>query len=172
MISQSTVKNHHLSSFDPSNLLAYNLSSLKASKTRLVSSERSFIKLLEAHEFLLIWFKNRGTLIFQSTVKNQTFSSFDLSSLLAYNFLSLKTSKTPSASSERSFEKLSEAYEFQLIWFKNCSTVISQSTVKNETSSFDPSTYNFLSSKACKMQLVSFEKLMNINQFCSKMVIQ
>ena len=51
MISQSTVKNHTLASFDPSTLLAYNFLSVKASKTQLVSSERSFENLSEAHEF-------------------------------------------------------------------------------------------------------------------------
>ena len=60
---------------------------LKASKTRLVSSERSFKKLTEAYEFYLIWLKDGGTVTSQSTVKNLMFSSIDLSSLLAYNFL-------------------------------------------------------------------------------------
>ena len=34
-------------------------------------------------------------------------------------------------SSERAFKTLSESHEFQLIWFKNGGTVISQSTVNN-----------------------------------------
>ena len=87
MISQSTIKNQILSSFDPSTSLAYNFLLLKANETRLVSSERSFIKLTEAYEFYLIWLKNGGTVTSQSTVKNLIFSSTDLSSLLAYNFL-------------------------------------------------------------------------------------
>ena len=87
MISQSTIKNQILSSFDPSTSLAYNFLLLKANETRLVSSERSFIKLTEAYEFYLIWLENGGTVTSQSTVKNLIFSSFDLSSLLAYNFL-------------------------------------------------------------------------------------
>ena len=77
----------------------------------------------------MIWLKNGDTVIFQSTVKNGILSSFDLSTLFAYNFLSLKVSKTWLVSSERSFKKLSEAHEFLLIWLKNGNTVISQSTV-------------------------------------------
>ena len=93
MISQSTVKNHNLASIDPSTLLAYNFLSLKASNTRFVSSERSFEKLSEAHEFLLIWLKNGNTVISQSTVKNGISLLFDLLTLFAYNCLSFKASK-------------------------------------------------------------------------------
>ena len=84
MISQSTVKNGILSLFDISTLFAYNFLSLKVSKTWLVSFERSFKKLSEAHEFLLIWLKNGNTVISQSTVKNGISSLFDLSTLFAY----------------------------------------------------------------------------------------
>ena len=106
----------------------------------------------------MIWLKNGDTVIFQSTVKNGILSSFDLSTLFAYNFLSLKVSKKWLVSSERSFEKLSEAHEFLLIWLKNGNTVISQSTVKNGISLlFDLLTlfaYNCLSFKASKVWLV------------------
>ena len=70
-------------------------------------------------------------MISQRTVKNGILLFFDLSTLFAYNFLSLKVSKKWLVSSERYFEKLSEAHEFLLIWLKNGNTVISQGTVKN-----------------------------------------
>ena len=67
--------------FDLSTLLAYNFLLFKASKMRLVSSERSFTKLPKGHAFQLVWFKTGGTVISQITVKNQILSSFDLSTL-------------------------------------------------------------------------------------------
>ena len=88
VIFQSTVKNGILSSFDLSTFFAYNFLSFKASKTWLVSSERSFKKLSEAHEFLLIWLKNGNTVISQSTVKNGILSLFDLSTLFDFDLLS------------------------------------------------------------------------------------
>ena len=105
-------KNGILSLFDLLILFAYNFFSLKASKTQLVSTERSFNKLSEAHEFQLNWLKNGDTVLSQSTVKKWNLSLFDLPTLFAYNFLSLKASKTRLVSSERSFKKLSEAHKF------------------------------------------------------------
>ena len=88
-----------------STLFAYNFFSLKASKTRLVSSEKSFKKLSEAYEFQLNWMKNGDTVLSQSTVKKWNLSLFDLSTLFAHNFLSLKASKSRLVLVERSFNK-------------------------------------------------------------------
>ena len=51
------------------------------------------------------------------------------STSIAYNFFMLRRKKIWLISSERSFKTLSESHGFQLISFKNGSTVISQSTV-------------------------------------------
>ena len=155
-------KNGILSLFDLLTLFAYKFFSLKASKTQLVSSERSFKKLSEAHEFHLNWLKNGDTVLSQSIVKKWNLSLFDLSTLFAHNFLYLKASKTRLVSSERSFKRVSEAHEFQLNWLKYGDTAPSQSTVKKwNLSLFDLSTlfaYNFLSLKASKTRLVSSER--------------
>ena len=98
-------KNGVLSLFDLLILFAYNFFSLKASKTQLVSTERSFNKLSEAHEFQLNWLKNGDTVLSQSTVKKWNLSLFDLSTLFAHNFLSLKASKSRLVLVERSFNK-------------------------------------------------------------------
>ena len=140
------------SPFDCSILFAYNFFSSNASKSQLVSFERSFKKLSKAHEFQLILFKNGDTVISQTTVEIRILSPFDWSTLFAYYFLSSKASKTRLVSFERFLKNLLEPHEFQLIWSKNGNTVNTQSTVVNRIlSPFDWSTlfaYNFFSSNA------------------------
>ena len=116
VISQSTVKKLILTLLELLTLFAYNFLTIKASKARLVSFERSFKKLSEAHEFPSIWLKNGDTVISQSTVKKLILTLLELLTLFAYNFLTIKASKARLVSFERSFKKLSEAHEFQSIW--------------------------------------------------------
>ena len=124
-------KNPILSSFDPSTLFACSFFSLQASKMRLVSSERIFENLSEAHEFQSFWFNNGDTVNTKRTVENLILTILDLPTLSAHSLLSLKASKTWLVSFERSFKKLSEAHEYQSIWLNYSNTVNTQGTVKN-----------------------------------------
>ena len=89
-----------------------------------MSSERAFKTLSESHEFYPILFKNRTTVISQSTVNIGFFQQWNHSTLIAYNFFTLCCIQLRLVSTERAPKTLSESHEFQPILLKNSGTVI------------------------------------------------
>ena len=105
------------------------------------------------------------------------------STSIAYNFFMLRRKKIWLISSERSFKTLSESHGFQLILFKNGSTVISQSTVNIDfLGDRTIQLWLFIDFKYFKAYkfgwsplkelLKLFQNLMNFNSFGSKMAVQ